>query len=297
MKKLMICTSVVLLSVLASSGCASTGESANRDSVTQHVGVYPPAPAGIARPKVGVPPFMIDGEAATGAKLDGLAADQLTSLAIMSGRFTLIERAQLEQLLREQGLEGIVRSDQMASMGEVAGVDYLLFGRVTNFRVRVDESSRGLGLGRVPIPGAGNIGAVDYKKKSKKITVDCGVDLRLVNPTTGEIAAAHFGEFQKVDYAEAFGVDILGASAQADAELQLDDDNKGKILRLALDESLRKMLPQVDRALIARSSTSGSGGATPTAQPEGQAKFCSQCGKALPGEGRFCGSCGAEIKK
>lgn len=293
----MFCSSAALLLTLALSGCASTGESANRDSVTQHVGVYSPAPAGIARPRVGVPPFMIDGEAATGAKLDGLAADQLTSLAIMSGRFTMIERAQLEQLLREQGLEGIVRSDQMASMGEVAGVDYLLFGRVTNFRVRVDENTRGLGLGRVPIPGAGNIGAVDYKKKSKKITVDCGVDLRLVNPTTGEIAAAHFGEFQKVDYAEAFGVDILGASAQADANLQLDDDNKGKVLRLALDESLRKMLPQIDRALVSHVSASGSGGTPSGSSTDGPAKFCSQCGKARSAEGRFCGHCGAELEK
>jgi len=258
----------VALALGATTGCASTGEGANRDSLTAHVGVYSPAPPGIVRPRVGVPPFRVDGDVARDGKLGSLASDQLTSLAFLSGRFQMIERAQLDQLLREQGLEGTVRPDQVASVGEVAGVDFLMFGRVTHLRVKVEETSRGFGIGRIPVPMTriGQVGGFDYTKNSKKITVDCGVDLRIVNPTTGAIVAAHFGEFQKTDFAEAFGVEILANNARADADVQLDEDNKGKVLRLAIDESLRKMLPQVDRALLARGRTvarSAASSATP----------------------------------
>ena len=48
------------------------------------------------------------------------------------------------------------------------------------------------------------------------------------------------------------GVAVLGGSAGTDANLQIDEDSKGKILRLALDDGMRKMLPQVDKVLLAR---------------------------------------------
>ena len=34
----------------------------------------------------------------------------------------------------------------------------------------------------------------------------------------------------------------------------MDEDSQGKILRLALDECMRKMLPRIDRVLKARSA-------------------------------------------
>jgi curli biogenesis system outer membrane secretion channel CsgG len=103
----------------------------------------------------------------------------------------------------------------------------------------------------------------DYSNKSSTITVDCGVDLRLVDPTTGAVAAAEFSEYKKTDTIGAMGIEIIGADAGHQADLKLDSDNKGKVLRLSLDDCLKKMMPKIDRVLLARakaaSTATGSG--------------------------------------
>lgn len=276
-------------------GCASSTESAQRDELTAHVGVYPPPAGNIPRVRVGVPKFQVTDPSIRGENLEVVAADQLTSLAFQTQRFSVIERAQLDQMLREQNLEGIVRDGELAQAGQVRGVDYLFVGKVTNLRVKKEKAGRGLGLARV----TRYVGGLDFEKKSVTIKVDCGVDLRLVDPTSGEIVAAHFGEYQRTDAASAFGLDILGASASADVDLKIDKDNKGKILRLALDESLRKMLPAIDQSLLARAASPGSvqpaSGTTPSAS--GTPAFCSGCGGKLVPGAKFCAGCGNKVQQ
>ena len=98
-------------------GCASSSESAGGDTLTSHVGKYDPPPSGAARPRVGVPPFNVQtgqGFSGGGGDLNELAADQMTTLLDNSERFSVIERAQLQKLLDEQNLEGIVVPGEMA---------------------------------------------------------------------------------------------------------------------------------------------------------------------------------------
>jgi curli biogenesis system outer membrane secretion channel CsgG len=227
-------------------GCASSSESAQRDALTQNVGRYDPPPAGAPRPRVGVPPFSVKAEGGfgSGSDLNDLAADQMITLLDASGRFRVIERAQLQKLLDEQNLEGIVRPGELAKPAEVRGVQFLLVGRVTNLRVKTEKLDRGFGLGQVG--GLINIGAADVNKTETNITTECGVDIRLVEPSTGEIVMSSFSEYRKTDSASAMGVDILGASANAGADIQIGEDDKGKILRLALDDALRKAMPKID---------------------------------------------------
>jgi curli biogenesis system outer membrane secretion channel CsgG len=244
---------------LASCGGESR-ESAEADTLTANVGKYPPPPTGAWQPRVGIPPFTTKGVSA-GSEIGEQAADELTTLAMQAERFKVIERAQLDQLLNEQGLAGVVKGKEMAQPGQVRGVDYLIYGKVTNFRVKAEKSGGGFGLANINLPGGGSLGAFDFKNKKSKITVECGVDLRMVDPSTGEIAAANFSEYKRTDAISGFGIEILGANAEADADLQIDHDNQGKILRLALDEALRKMLPKVDNVLKQG----------PPAKPEGEA--------------------------
>jgi curli biogenesis system outer membrane secretion channel CsgG len=238
-------------------GCSSTStESANRDKLTEHVGVYPPGPSISQRPRVGVPSFSVKGDAVRGSSADALndiAADQATTLLTNSDRFMMIERTQLEKLLDEQNLEGIVKPGELAKPGQVRGVDYLLIGRVTNLRVKTVRNNKGFGLGQIGGGVLGSAGLGDYKAEEVTITTDCGVDLRLVDPTTGEIMMASQSEYQKSDTASSMGVDILGANAEAGSDIQIDDDNKGKILRLAIDDAIRKALPKIDRVLVSKS--------------------------------------------
>lgn len=245
-----------LAALLGLSACASDSETVSRDNLTAHVGVYDPPPPGQSRARLGVPPFDTSG-ADFAKNMENVAADQASSLMLNTDRFTVIERTQLQQLLKEQGLEGVVRPEEMAKSGQVRGVDYLLIGKVTNFRVKKIETSKGFGIGRIRAPIIGSTGVFDIKDKKQKIKVEVGVDLRLVDPTSGEVSAAHFGEYTREDKVSAFGVEILGAGASADANLEIDESNQGKLLRLALDETIRKMLPRIDRTLQERAQAGG----------------------------------------
>ena len=246
------CAFLVSLLVVAAvlPGCASSEETAARDTLTENVGKYDPPPPGITRARVGIPPFNVSERGGSGGgSTNDLAADQMTTLALMSGRFEVIERAQLGQLIREQGLKGVVNPAEIAASGQVSGVDYLIFGKVTNLRVKAEKSGTGFNLGGIPIPFLRS-SVFDYENRSSTVTAECGVDIRMVDPVKGRVAAAHFGEFKRADSLSAFGISILGFRSKADADLKISEDNKGKILRLALDEAFRKMLPQVDGELM-----------------------------------------------
>jgi curli biogenesis system outer membrane secretion channel CsgG/RNA polymerase subunit RPABC4/transcription elongation factor Spt4 len=316
------------LLIFSLSSCTTSGESAERDTLTTHVGVYPPPPSSIERPRIGVPPFKTEGTGSS-RELDRIAADQITTLVFQTDRFVVIERTQLEQMLKEQNLEGIVKAGELARQGQVRGVDYLLIGKVTNLRVKGENSASGFNLGRLPIPGThGAAGLFDWKNKDSKITSECGVDLRIVNPTDGVVFAAQQSEFKRTDTIGSVGISVLGADSTAGANLQISEDDKGKILRLALDDTIRKMLPRLDQALVAQ-ARAGARDATPamgqpaTASgplactqcgkemgagvkfcpgcgakaPEAAAKlFCSGCGKQVTADTKFCGGCGAKVQ-
>lgn len=243
---------VLLLSVLLP-GCASTHQSAGRDSLTAHVGVYPPPASDQPRARIAVPAFLVaDG---VEAKIAALAADQLGSLALNTMRFDVVERSQLDQLLREQGLEGIVRADEMAQPAQVRGVEWLLLGRVTSFRVVQNETGSTFNLGSIPVPGThGALGLFGVGNRDVELKVECGVDLRLVDPSTGATVVADFSEYDRTDGASAMGLQVLGGQVGANADVRIGDDDQGRILRLALDDCIRKMLPKVDRALQQRAA-------------------------------------------
>ena len=297
----------------AAVGCAKQSESAQRDTLTANVGNYDPPPPGIQRVRVGVPPFSVkaEGNMASG-NMDVLAADQMTTLLDQTERFDVIERAQLQKLLDEQNMEGIVVPGELARQGQVRGVDYLLLGKVTNLRVKQDNSKTGFGLAQVG--GLVNLGGADVKKSNQRITTEAGVDIRLVDPATGQMLVSNFSEYKRTDEASAMGVDIFGASAEADATLTIDEDDRGKILRLALDDALRKSLPKIDKFLRNRAATAAPAAAAPAAtavpaaqnpvvpannaateQPAGAKKFCGECGQAIVGATKFCPSCGAKV--
>ncbi|HEV7300283.1 MAG TPA: CsgG/HfaB family protein [Tepidisphaeraceae bacterium] len=293
-------------------GCSSNKEAAQRDVLTENVGKYPPAPQGVNRPRVGVPPFNVKAEGGmAGGGLDTLAADQMTTLLDQTERFQVIERAQLEKLLDEQNLEGIVKSDELAKTAQVRGVDYLLLGKVTNLRVKTERNEKGFGLAQVGGEFF-NAGGLDIKSKNVKLTTEAGVDIRLVDPTTGALLVSNFSEYKKTDTAGAMGVDILGASANADADIEVSEDDKGKILRLALDDAVRKSLPKIDRFLTNQPAKPAS--AAPAAAPAAAAapavapaaatggdaqagkKFCPSCGAAQQAGAKFCPVDGTKIQ-
>ena len=302
-----LCAAMLIATAGLLGGCSSSSESAAADKLTANVGNYPPGPSGVMKPRVGVPPFNVQtagGFGGGGKDLNDLAADQMNTLLYKTGRFTVIERTQLQHLLNEQNLEGIVKPGELAKPGKVRGVDYLLLGKVTNLRVKSEQKSRGLGIASIGMLGIGGGG---FNKKDTIVTTDCGVDIRLVDPTTGDVVVAESSEFKKTDSAGAMGVAILGISADADASIQMSEDDKGKILRLALDDAVRKSLNDIDAFLskhpagsapVAPSSDGNTGPAitpAPVGDPAAAKKFCPNCGHEVAAGAKFCPSCGKAI--
>ena len=302
----------ILLAGMAAglTGCASSGETAGADhALMANVGNYPPAPSGAAKPRVGVPSFKVTTSGSFfggGADLNDLAADQATTLLYKSGRFDLVERGQLTKLLDEQNLEGIVKAGELAKAGKVGGVDYLLLGRVTNLRVKREDSRKGANVAGI----GGMFSGLGFDKKSTTVTTECGVDIRLVDPTTGKVVVAESSEFKRTDSANAMGISILGGHAEGDANVSLSEDDKGKILRLALDDAVRKALPNIDE-FLRHGNPVGSGPVTPPvapvapvttvppeavpAQPSAEKKFCPECGKPVAAGVKFCPNCGHKM--
>ena len=274
---------------LVLSSCATTSETGKSDAITEKVGEYTLAPTNLWRPKVGVPAFKAmsttpgkDGSEVMESRriMATIAADQLTTLAVKSDRFKVYERAQLDQLLTEQRLTNVVSEGTLVKQGKIRGVDYLLLGQVTNFRVKAAKSDGGVaGIGGL-IRGFGGRGVpdFDFKNKNSMITAECGVDLRLVDPQTGRAVAAESHDFKKTDKISAIGITVQGVHAESDGELTVSQDDNGKILRLALDGALRKMLPSIDKELLAHVETPAT---TPLAR---EVKVNAQSGTVPPQE-------------
>lgn len=104
-------------------------------------------------------------------------ADIFINEAIRSNQFVVIERAQLDQILREQdlALTGRIDSQTAAAAGRIIGAELLILGSVTEFSV----SSTG-GGGRF----FGILGG-----SAEVVTARVTVDIRFVDAVTAEIVA------------------------------------------------------------------------------------------------------------
>ena len=104
-------------------------------------------------------------------------AEMLTTALVKTGNYRVIERRELDQILKEQdlGASGIVTPQSAAKIGKVLGVELAVMGAVTEFGYKKSDTGgriKGIGLGL----------------QSQSATV--GIDCLMVNTTTAEIVAA-----------------------------------------------------------------------------------------------------------
>ncbi len=134
--------------------------------------------AAAAKPSIGVAEFRNKTHAGwwyTGVGWD--LADTVTNELAALGSFTVVERANLEPVLREQDLAdyGRVAQGTGAKIGKLTGAEYLVLGSLSAY----EENVKG---------GRGGIGYKGIRLGGKKDEVYLAVDLRVVNTTTGEVA-------------------------------------------------------------------------------------------------------------
>lgn len=149
---------------------------------------------------------------------DGVS-DMLTTALVKSGNYRVIERAEIDRILNEQdfGQSGRVTQQSAAQMGSVLGVEIAVIGSVSEFGYKKGETGgaiRGLGVG----------------VSNQSATV--GVDVRMVNTTTGEIVTAENVRKQK----SAKGLKLRTNKLNFKDRKDFDESLVGKAAREAIED-------------------------------------------------------------
>jgi len=116
----------------------------------------------------------------------GLAA-QLTTALVNSGRFIVVERADLANVLREQemSMQKLVSKESAVQVQRLLGAQLLVHGSVTEF----DQQAGGSGL---RVGGASGMFGGGLGSHTTNGVV--AMDIRLIDTTTGQVVQAHRAE-------------------------------------------------------------------------------------------------------
>jgi len=158
-------------------------------------------------------------------------SDMLTTALVQSGRFSVMEREQLDHVLAEQNLgqSGKVTQQTAPQLGKLLGVAAIVYGSVSEFGY--SESSTGGGI-------AGLGGGIS------KTTARVAIDVRLIDTTTGEIILAETADADRTQ----MGLKLRTEDFNFGHDGKFDETLVGKATREAIDklvESITESLEDV----------------------------------------------------
>lgn len=151
-------------------------------------------------------------------RLGRAAADILSTELVKAKRFIVLERKELDKVLAEQklGLSGIIDEKTAAKTGKVLGAQAVVTGAVSEFGEKLEK-------------GGGLI------KKRKQI-VECTVDVRVVDATTGQVVYADSGK----------GEVELQTKHFLSTKSGYDETLAGKALRAAVTQVISHIIGQIE---------------------------------------------------
>jgi curli biogenesis system outer membrane secretion channel CsgG len=186
--------------------------------------LLPAQAAFAAKPVLGVAEFTNQTSAGwwgggVGWELSSMLSNELSN----TGDFTVVERAKLEPVLREQDLaaSGLLASGTAAQIGNITGAQYLVLGTVSAFESGTSNTGGGISLGGISIGG-------------KKDEAYMAIDLRVVDTSTSEVVHSRTVEGRAGSSGINLGLFRSGFGGR------LKNENKtptGKAIRAALVES------------------------------------------------------------
>ncbi len=149
---------------------------------------------------------------------DGVT-DMIITELVKSGQYRVLEREQINALLAEQdlGASGIVTPESAARMGQMLGVEIVVFGAVTEFGYKRDDTG-------VRVKGT-NLGL-------GKQSAVAAIDIRLVNASTGEILTAENVRNSKTALSGRVSVKDFSFNNQQD----FDQSLVGKVTRESVED-------------------------------------------------------------
>jgi curli biogenesis system outer membrane secretion channel CsgG len=149
-------------------------------------------------------------------------ADMLVTSLVESDKFMVIERAELEEVMKEQalGMTGAVTQESAAKVGQLLGVETIVTGSISEF----GDKEKKVG---------GGLGSLGASLGLKKTTARVAVDIRMINVNTGEITMAK----SAVGEDNSTGLDNVGiADIDYHNSSTWDNTQLGKASRKAINE-------------------------------------------------------------
>jgi curli biogenesis system outer membrane secretion channel CsgG len=157
-------------------------------------------------------------------------AEMLTTALVQTGKFRVLERQQIHDVLGEQdlGASGRVDPATAAKLGKVLGARYLIYGTVNEFEYSKAGEGGGVRLGGFRV-GAGQAKA------------HIGMDVRIVDAVTSEIlfSARSTADASRTGFKVGYSGSDFGADLGAFQKTPL-----GEATRKAIDDAVNKMLTQ-----------------------------------------------------
>lgn len=271
--------------VLVIAGCNGLHEPPPSEQFYEVPGLYPAAPLGAVRPRVGVPAPAVELIAGTDAPEHGTAAasDELMLVTTQSGRFNPVGRKRLSEMISLQGSDGMLSPGTLDRQAAIQGIDFVLLCSIQKLSITRAGSENMLRIGK------------------PMITTSCIISLSLVDPSNGSVAASVRDDFNRTASPQAMGLRFDSPDA-GEGNLRLTDEQLHHVMRIVLDDAMRKLLPDADRALAhfkqavivtAPQTQPAIGGVvTPPASQPLPNILCPECGFSCSAYDEFCPNCG-----
>jgi len=146
-------------------------------------------------------------------------SDMLVTALVQSGEFRVIEREQLQHVLKEQdfGQSGRVTEQTAPALGKLLGVAAIVYGSVSEFGYMSSET----GAGFASIGGG-----------VAKTTARVSIDVRMIDTTTGEIILADSADDEKSQ----MGLKLKTEDFSFGHKGKFDETLVGKATREAIDD-------------------------------------------------------------
>ncbi len=183
----------VFFSIFLLSGCAEMGQTHRRDAGIAKAPVFKPY-QGIKK-RIAVTSFVnkVSGVPGNQNIGEGMSEMLITEL-IKTGRFVVIERQALQDILAEQelGMTGIVNRETAAKVGQILGAQIIVRGVVSEFSMRKSG-------------GGGDITIKGFSLGTKSSNAHVAVDIRMIDASTGQILHSHNASGTAVSTGLTFG--------------------------------------------------------------------------------------------
>jgi curli biogenesis system outer membrane secretion channel CsgG len=176
----------------------------------------------------------------------------LTTRITQDGKFTVVERAKINNLLKEQDFAASNRVKQGtgARVGQVRGADLTLLGDIVVFGRDDRKTSAGVGIG---VGGVG-VGVGGSKGEAKAVVV---IDYRLVDAETSEVINTGEARGESKRTSKSFGAGMFAGGVIAGGGLNMSTSNFAETI---IGEAVLDCINKLSQQIAAAPTTGGAGG-------------------------------------